>query len=115
MFKHQLLALSDLFVLLTVSQLPFMYLHDAVFDCWTQGDLARVDELLTEQIKDPFYHAHALAQRALVRGRLKLWEMAIEDAKKVILRPSSGQCRVDNRMPSPLRLSEPSLVILRAQ
>ncbi|KAF8554959.1 hypothetical protein OG21DRAFT_967167 [Imleria badia] len=68
----------------TTVNLPFMYLDDAAFKSWTQGDLARVDELFTEQIADPLYHAHALAQRALVRGRLKQWDMAVEDAKKSI-------------------------------
>ncbi|KAF8554958.1 hypothetical protein OG21DRAFT_1573744 [Imleria badia] len=62
--------------------LPFMYLDDAAFKSWTQGDLTRVDELFTKQIADPLYHAHALAQRTLVRGRLQQWDKAIEDAKK---------------------------------
>ncbi|KAF8556862.1 hypothetical protein OG21DRAFT_1495255 [Imleria badia] len=67
--------------------LPFMYIGDAAFKPWRQGDLTRVEELLTEDIihpVNPFHHAHALAHRALVRSRSKQWDMAIDDAKKSI-------------------------------
>ena len=63
-----------------------MCISDAAFKSWTQGDLIRVEQLLTDDIShpfNPFYHSRALAQRALVRTRLKRWEMAIDDAKKV--------------------------------
>ncbi|KAF8557544.1 hypothetical protein OG21DRAFT_1482211, partial [Imleria badia] len=66
------------------SQLPLMDIDDAAFKSWTQGDLTRVEELLTEVIADPVLHAHALAQRALVRSRLKQTDMAMVDAKKSI-------------------------------
>ena len=66
-----------------------MCIGDAAFKSWTQGNLTRVEQLLTYDISrpfDPFWHSRALAQRALVRTRLKQWEMAIDDAKKVISR-----------------------------
>ena len=65
-------------------QLPFTYIYTAVLKSWTQGDLTRVEQLLTEEIAHPFHSARALAQRALVRSRLKEWDLAMEDAKKVI-------------------------------
>ena len=59
-----------------------MCISDAAFESWTQGNLTLVEQLLTDDI---LHHSHALAQRALVRTRLKQWEMAIDDAKKVIV------------------------------
>ncbi|KAF8554954.1 hypothetical protein OG21DRAFT_1439363 [Imleria badia] len=69
---------------LTQHQLPFMDINDTAFKSWMQGDLTRAEELLTEVITDPALHAHALAQRALVRSRLKQTDMAMDDAKKSI-------------------------------
>ena len=63
-----------------------MYISEAVFRSWTQGDLTRAEELLTQGAIAPsntLYHAHTLAHRALVRARSKWWEMAIGDAKEV--------------------------------
>ncbi|KAI9569853.1 hypothetical protein HD554DRAFT_2170850 [Boletus coccyginus] len=71
---------------LTVN-LPFMYISDAAFKLWTQGDLTRVEELFADDIihpSNPSHHARALAHRALVRSRLKRCDMAIDDAKKSI-------------------------------
>ncbi|KAF8552374.1 hypothetical protein OG21DRAFT_1443645, partial [Imleria badia] len=68
-------------IFLHPSQLPFIDINDAAFISWTQGDLPRVEELLTKVIADPDLHAHALALRALVRSRLKQTGMAIDDAK----------------------------------
>ena len=70
---------------LAVSQLPFIHINYAVFESWMQDDLTLAEQLLTEDISHPFHHACALAQRALVRVRLKQWCMASDDAKKVIL------------------------------
>ena len=67
-----------------------MYVGGATFKSWTQGDLARVEEFLTEEIADPVHHARAFAQRSLVRSRLGRWDMATEDAKKVFLHPLSS-------------------------
>ncbi|KAI9569839.1 hypothetical protein HD554DRAFT_2313201 [Boletus coccyginus] len=67
--------------------LPFMYISDAAFKLWTQGDLARVEQLFADDImhpSNPFHHACALAHCALVRTHLKRYEMAIDDAKKSI-------------------------------
>ncbi|KAF8546790.1 WD40 repeat-like protein, partial [Imleria badia] len=65
---------------LTVN-LPFMCIDDAEFKSWTQGDLTRVEQLLTKDIADPSLQALAFAQRSLVRSRLKRWDMAMDDAK----------------------------------
>ncbi|KAH0826783.1 hypothetical protein J3R83DRAFT_5198 [Lanmaoa asiatica] len=67
--------------------LPLMYIGDATFRSWAQGDLIRVEELLTEEILHPsnfFHHARALAHRALMRIRSQQWNMAINDAKESI-------------------------------
>ena len=64
-----------------------MCISENEFRSWTQGDLTRVEQLFTDDIShpfNPFYRSRALAQRALVRTRLKQWEMAIDDAKKVL-------------------------------
>ena len=63
-----------------------MYISDAAFKLWTTSDLIRVEELLTQDILHPLHsshHAHALAQRSLLRTRLQRSEMAIDDAKRV--------------------------------
>lgn len=65
-----------------------MYITDAAIKLWAQGDLTRVENLFTKEITCPqssFHHAQALAHRALVRCRLKQWDMAIDDAEKVRL------------------------------
>jgi len=86
-FKYQLPPLVLIFLFpLTAPQLPFMYISDAAFKLWTQGDLARVEDIFGEDIiypSNPFHHARTLAHRALVRSRLKRCDVAIEDAKKV--------------------------------
>ncbi|KAG6369523.1 WD40-repeat-containing domain protein [Boletus reticuloceps] len=68
---------------LTVN-LPLMHISGAVFKSWTQGDWTRVEEVLAQDImrpSDSLSHARALALRALVRTRLKNWDMALDDAK----------------------------------
>jgi hypothetical protein len=72
-----------------------MHISDAVFKSWTQGDLTRVEDLLTAELEivhstNLLHHAHALAYRALVRSRSKQWEMVVDDANKVILRQLSS-------------------------
>ena len=65
-----------------------MHISDAAFKSWMQGDLTRVEQLLTEEIAstpNPFHHARALAYRALVRSRSRQWDTAIQDAEKVFL------------------------------
>ena len=83
--KPQSLLFSER--LLTVLQLPLIYITDAVYKSWAAGDLGRVEELLTGELvhaSDSFYHACTLDNRALVRARLGKWRMAIDDTKKVI-------------------------------
>lgn len=63
-----------------------MYISEAAFKLWTQGDLSSIEKLFTEDVlrpSNPFHCARALAHRALVRARLKQHDMAIDDAKKV--------------------------------
>jgi hypothetical protein len=72
-----------------------MYISDALFKSWTQGDLTNVEDLLTAEIKivhssNPLHHAHALAYRALVRSRSKQWNRVVDDANKVTLRHLSS-------------------------
>jgi hypothetical protein len=72
-----------------------MYISDAAFKSWTQGNLTRVEDLLTEEIEtvhssNPLHHAHALAYRALVRSRSKQWNLVVDDSNKVILRHLSS-------------------------
>ncbi|KAF8550473.1 hypothetical protein OG21DRAFT_1446572 [Imleria badia] len=67
--------------------LPLMYISDAAFKSWTEGNLTRVEALLTQEVlhpSNPFHHACALAHRALVRTRLKQWNTAVNDAKQSI-------------------------------
>lgn len=64
-----------------------MTISDVVFKLWSQGDLTRAEELLSGNIphlSDPSHRAYTLAHRALVHARLKQWEAAADDAKKVI-------------------------------
>jgi hypothetical protein len=72
-----------------------MHISDAAFKSWTEGDLTRVEDLLTADIEtvhflNPLHHAHALAYRALVRSRSKQWDMVVDDSNKVILRHLSS-------------------------
>ena len=69
------------------SQLPFTSITDEAFNSWTEGNLTRVERLLTEDIThghSPFHLANMLAQRSLVNARLQRSDMAIDDAKRVI-------------------------------
>ena len=69
-----------------VSQPPFIDITDAVLDSWKQDQLADTETSLTGIITSARNHSHhALANRALVRARLALWDLAIEDAKNVSL------------------------------
>ncbi|KAF8551601.1 hypothetical protein OG21DRAFT_1605225, partial [Imleria badia] len=82
--KVTLRSLREILPRSYLTRLPFMNIDDAAFKSWTQGDLTRAEELLTEVITVPALHAHALAQRALVRSRLKQTDTAMNDAKMSI-------------------------------
>ena len=87
-----------IFFSITASQLPFMYISDAMFKSWIQGDLTRVEQLLTEEIirpSSPFHHARTLAYRALVRARSRQWDTATQDAEKVFSVHPVIPCRAD--------------------
>ena len=70
-----------------VSQLPFIDITNAALDSWKQDRLADTETSLTRTITDSRDQSHhALANRALVRARLRHWDLAIEDATNVSLR-----------------------------
>ena len=62
-----------------VSQLPFLDITNAALDSWKQDQLTDTEN----------QSHHALANRALVRARLRHWDLAIEDAENVCLRSLS--------------------------
>ncbi|KAF8546776.1 hypothetical protein OG21DRAFT_1527604 [Imleria badia] len=70
-----------------VFQLPFIDISDTAFNFWKRNQLADTEASLTETITNSGHKSHhALANRALVRVHLQLWDLAIEDAEKVYLR-----------------------------
>ncbi|KAF8547212.1 hypothetical protein OG21DRAFT_1472561 [Imleria badia] len=77
-----------------VPPLPFVHINDTVLDSWKRDQLADTEASLTETISNPEYKSHhALANRALVRARLQLWDLATDDAEKSIdIRPSVVGC-----------------------
>ena len=69
-----------------VSQLPFIDITNAALDSWKQDWLADTETSLTGTITNSRNQSHhALANRALVRARLRHWDLAIEDAENVSL------------------------------
>ena len=70
-----------------VFQLPFIGITNAALHSWKQDRLADTETSLTGAITDSRNQSHhALANRALVRARLRHWDLAIEDAENVSLR-----------------------------
>ena len=70
-----------------VSQLPFIDITFAALHSWKQERLADTETSLTRTIINSRSQSHhALANRALVRARLRHWDLAIEDAENVSLR-----------------------------
>jgi hypothetical protein len=66
------------------SQEPEIRIDDAALDVWKRDQLADAEIFLTAAIplsRNPSYHV--LASRALVRARLRQWDVAIADAKEV--------------------------------
>lgn len=90
-----------------------MCIGDAAFKLWTLGDLSRVEQSLTQDMahpSDPIHHAHALAQRALVRARSGQWDMANDDAEQVFI--GHGLYTLCQRLhASPSKFSDLLLVI----
>ena len=67
-----------------VSQLPFIDITDAALDSWKHDRLADLETSLTETLTNSQnQNHHVLANRALVRARLRQWDLAIEDAENV--------------------------------
>jgi hypothetical protein len=72
-------------------------ISEEALEAWTQGDLTRTEQVLTEKIldvQDPSRHSQCLAHRSLVRSRLKHYKLAIDDAKKVAFRLSLVSSRI---------------------
>ena len=94
-----------------------MYISDVAFKSWTQGNLIHIEQLLTDDIShpfNPFCHSGALAQCALVHTHLKQWEMAIDNAEKVIFHCLSLYTTLKLH-PSLLMSDNPSLAWLQMQ
>ena len=70
-----------------VSQLPFTDITNAALDSWKQDRLTDTETSLTGAITNSRNQSHhALANRALVRARLRDWDLAFEDATNVSFR-----------------------------
>ena len=64
---------------------PDIQIGDAAFKSWMRDELANAEASLTVAIPTSLnYGHHVLASRALVRARLREWDAAIADAKKVL-------------------------------
>ena len=75
---------SEKKLIFTLFQEPDIQVDDAVLDSWKHGELADADALLSAALstsQSPDHHA--LANRALVRARLRQWGEAISDANEV--------------------------------
>ncbi|KAF8557228.1 WD40 repeat-like protein [Imleria badia] len=72
------------------STLPFIDIPDTALDSWKRDRLDDMEASLTVSITNSRGQNHsALANRALVRAHLRLWDLAIDDAEKSInIRPS---------------------------
>ena len=67
-----------------VSQVPFINITNTVLDSWRKDRLEDVEASLTKAITNSGNQSHfSLANRALVRARLRQWDLAIDDAEKV--------------------------------
>ena len=67
-------------------QEPVIQIDDAALGSWKHDQLENAEALLTAAIletRNPVHHV--LASRALVRARLRQWDAALADAKKVII------------------------------
>jgi hypothetical protein len=83
-----------------VSEFPLMKISEEILEAWTQGDLTRTEQMLTAKIldvEDPSRHSQCLAQRSLVRSRLKQYNLALDDAQKVAFRLSLVSSRINHR------------------
>ena len=75
-----------LFRLQPTFQEPDIQIDDAALDSWKLGQLANAETLLTVAVNKSRNPSHdALASRALVRARLRQWDIAIADATEVFV------------------------------
>lgn len=66
-------------------QEPEFQVDDTALYLWKHDQLENAEELLTAVIMSESINHHVLANRALVRARLRQWDEAILDAEKVII------------------------------
>ncbi|KAF8122246.1 hypothetical protein EV363DRAFT_1301321 [Boletus edulis] len=68
---------------------PDFQIDDTTLNLWRRDQLRDAEVLLTGEITSRNTSYHALAGRALVRARLREWDVALADAKKAIeIQPS---------------------------
>jgi hypothetical protein len=95
-----------------------MQISEETLEAWTQGNLTRAEKVLTEKIldvQDPSCHLQYLAHRSLIRSRLKQYNLAIDDAKKLAFRLSLVSSHANHRTSSLSMFSGPQSVRLRSQ
>ncbi|KAI6045469.1 hypothetical protein EDC04DRAFT_60648 [Pisolithus marmoratus] len=81
---------AQYFYCLHASQFPLMQVSEAALKSWTQDDPTHTETLLSEEVTKVSSASHyVLANRALIRARLKHWALAIEDCKESLrIQPS---------------------------
>ena len=69
-------------------------MSEAVREAWRHGNLEKAEEILSKEIRNPDcsgFVKYSLANRALVRARLRKWDEALEDAQtEQVIRTSSS-------------------------
>ena len=67
----------------------------AVHETWRHGNLEKAEEMLSKEIANPDFPelvTYLLANRTLVRARLRKWDEALEDAQtKLVIHTSSSR------------------------
>lgn len=62
-------------------------MSQAVHEAWRLGNLEKAEDLLSKEIANPDCSelvTYSLANRALIRARLRNWDQALEDARMVM-------------------------------
>lgn len=61
-----------------------MHVSAEALEAWLRDDLTKTEAILSAEItRHPLSRHHALANRSILRARLKQWEKADDDAQKV--------------------------------
>ena len=79
-------------------------MSESVHEAWSHGKLERAEEILSKEITNPDcpeFVKYSLANRALVRARLRKWDEALEDAQtNLVIRTSSSMPSLLNLLPT---------------